>query len=282
MGQKNPIVVSSIDEALGYLGQFEGAVTFCVSPMSDRKGGGRPSWYVLRLDEDEDPIGWVKESEAEAEGKEWINFRVPTVDMEADDLPALPPSKANLWMLSFADGNGDRIAPRILIDPSADTAKPSAQTPRPRIPKAAPAVARVPSEAPAAQLGADVVLLQALQIQAKANQQMMAQVQNLLATVTGSIEQIGKGHAQLSAVLSDNLKNSEARAADAEKFRDVAIEANRELQAQVIEARSTGQFWLTLKEIYGAKPELLHEGMKDLVGGALSALRAGFAAADTK
>lgn len=281
MAGKNPIVVSSIDEALGLLGDFDGAESFIVAPLTDKKGGGRPSWHVLRLDEDGEPNGWIKEAEAEAErdeGREEVSFKVPTVDLIAEDLPALPRSSVNRWQFVFCDGDGEKMEPRIIIDPSVDTSRQSPRRPSAETPKRPPQSA--PADSVAAPQLPEAGILRALEIQSRANEKMMQQVQTLLSTVTGSIEQIGKGHAQLGALLGENLKSSERRAEEAEKTRDIALAANLELQNQLTEARSGGQGWLAIKEIYGAKPELLHDGLREIVGGAVSALRAAIAASD--
>jgi hypothetical protein len=278
MAGRNPIVVPSIDDALGLLEDFEGAESFIVSPLSDKSGGGRPSWHVLRLDEDGEPSGWVRESEAEAEGKEDVAFQVPNVDMKADDLPALPRSKANLWLFVFCDNNGEKMEPRIVIDPSADTSRQSQRRQRAETPKRPPEAA--PAQTPPALPLPEAGILRALEIQSRANQQMMMQVQQLLATVTGSVEQLGKGHAHLGALLTDNLLRSEQRAEKAEELRDKTLLENDKLANALVEARSSGQGWLAFKDIYAGKPELLHEGLRDFAGGVVGALRTVLTAAE--
>lgn len=277
MGAKNPLQVGSIDEALGLLPRFQGAESFIVSPVSDANGGGRPSWHVLLLNEDGDPCGWIKESEAEAEGKEDVAFRVPTVDLSAEDLPALPKSKTNLWQFCFCDSDGTKMEPRIVIDPSEDNERPirrqRAETPK-RPPESAPA-----DSVPASGLP-ESALIRALEIQARSNERLMAQIHQLLATVTGSVDQLGKGHAHLGALLTDNLVRSEQRADKAEQLRDQTLLENDKLSAALADARQTGQGWLAFKEIYAGKPELLHDGLRDIAGGVVSALRTALTAAE--
>ena len=116
-------------------------------------------------------------------------------------------------------------------------------------------------------------LMQALAISTRSNERLSAQMQGLMATVTGSIDQIGKGYAQLGQLLSERIGLAEQRAIKAEELRDLALQANMSLQNQVAEARAGGQGWITLREIYAEKPELLHDGIKDLATGIFAALR---------
>ncbi|MBL8635975.1 MAG: hypothetical protein JNM40_22295 [Myxococcales bacterium] len=277
MAGRNPIVVPSIDDALGLLEDFEGAESFIVSPLSDKSGGGRPSWHVLRLDDTGEPTGWIRETEAE--GKENVNFRVPTIDMKADDLPPLPLSKANLWLFVFGDKNCEKMEPRIIIDPSGDPSRQSHRIKRRETPKH-PTEAAPPAQTATAATLPEAGILRALEIQSRANQQMMLQVQQLLATVTGSVEQLGKGHAHLGALLTDNLLRSEQRAEKAEELRDKTLLENDKLASALVEARSSGQGWLAFKDIYAGKPELLHEGLRDFAGGIVGALRTVLTAAE--
>lgn len=277
MAAKNPVVVSSIDEALGLLGDFDGAESFILAPLVDEKGGGRRSWHVLRLDKNGDPSGWIKENEAEAEGQENIAFQVPTVDLGADDLPPLPKSKVNLWELCFCDSDAEKMEPRVWIDPEAERAREA--RPRRSAAKAA-ATPEVETPLPKAGTPADAALLQALNISTRGNERLMIHVQNLLTTVTSSIEQIGKGHAQLGELRSVSLQQQEQRATQAEATRDIALEANKALQVQLAEARASGQGWITLREIYAEKPELLHDGIRDIASAAVAALRSVVAGSD--
>ncbi len=278
MAAKNPVVVSSIDEALGLLGDFDGAESFILAPLVDEKGGGRRSWHVLRLDKNGDPSGWIKENEAEAEGQENIAFQVPTVDLGADDLPPLPKSKVNLWELCFCDSDAEKMEPRVWIDPEAERARDTAR-PRRSAAKAA-ATPEVETPLPKAGTPSDAALLQALNISTRSNERMMSHVQNLLTTVTSSIEQIGKGHAQLGELYAVSLQQQEKRATQAETTRDLALGANTALQTQLAEARASGQGWITLREIYAEKPELLHDGIRDIASAAVAALRSVVAGSD--
>lgn len=277
MAAKNPVVVSSIDEALGLLGDFDGAESFILAPLVDEKGGGRRSWHVLRLDKNGDPSGWIKESEAEAEGQENIAFQVPTVDLSADDLPPLPKSKVSLWELCFCDSDAEKMEPRVWIDPEAERAREA--RPRRSAAKAA-ATPEVETPLPKAGTPSDAALLQALNISTRSNERMMSHVQNLLTTVTSSIEQIGKGHAQLGELYAVSLQQQEKRATQAETTRDLALGANTALQTQLAEARASGQGWITLREIYAEKPELLHDGIRDIASAAVAALRSVVAGSD--
>ncbi len=271
MGAKNPVVVSNLDEALGLVsGEFRGAECWIVAPLVDEKGGGRRSWYVLRLDEDGEPEGWIKESEAEAEGTD-DPFKMPTVDMSADDLPTLPKSKVELWEVCFLDDKGKRMEPRVWIDPNAEPARETVRTARTEAKGSA--MPEAESSRPSGENTSLGALLQALGISTRSNERMLGQMQGFLKTMADSVEQIGKGHAQLGQLYAANLEKSEQRAAKAEETRDMALSANLLLQNQLAEERAGGQGWITLREIYAQKPELLHDGIKDIASGVFAALR---------
>jgi len=188
--------------------------------------------------------------------------------MKADELPELPPSKLQLWELRFVDSNADGLSPRIRIDPSVATSK------RTKPDEASPVSAKtVPEPANPPPTSEKSLILQALQMQIAATKEANLQSQALLTAVTNSIDKISAGHAQVQAVIQAEMLRSHKMAADAEKTRDAALGANILLQNQLAEARESSQGWITLQELYKGDPKLLHEGVRELVGGVIAAFR---------
>lgn len=264
MAGRGPIVVGSIEEAINQSNEFPGALGWMLAPLATR-GGGKRSWHVLRVQSDKDgdrAVGWCREND---EGG-----KLPTLDLEADDLPELPASKISLWELVFIDGNSDLLGPRIWIDPSQAAAQPKAEPAQQSHP-AAPQEAKAPRSEPMPGNMQDV-LLKAFELQIGASKAAQDQSLAAMKAVTSSIAEIGKGYAEVQTLLTEEIKRSRDRVAVAEALRDEAVTANLGLSGQLAEAREDSQLHLTIRELFKDKPELLVTSAAELLDGILKRL----------
>ncbi len=266
MADIGPRIVSSLVEAINQRDQYPGALAFMVAPLATKNGGKR-SWHVLKIEgegEEATAVGWCPES---TEGA-----KLPPVTVDARELPELPPSKIGSWEVVFIDANSDLLGPRIRIEPGS---KPQVEpSPAATAPPAPPAsVASTGSTPPSSPPGTSAeILLEAFKAQINASQQSTTQMLAMVGAVTSSIEKIGKGHMEVQALLSAELKRANEQTAKAETDRDQALGANTELQGLLAESRENSQFYNTIQLLYKDKPELLMHGLKELTSGLLDRL----------
>lgn len=266
MAEIGPRIVSSLVEAINQRDQYPGALAFMVAPLATKNGGKR-SWHVLKIEgegEEATAIGWCPES---TEGA-----KLPPVDVVASDLPDLPPSKIGAWEVVFIDGNSDLLGPRIRIEPGSRAQvepSPAATAPQAQPPSVSNTAGSTPPSNPGTSAE---ILLEAFKVQINASQQSTTQLLAMVGAVTSSIEKIGKGHMEVQALLSAELKRANEQTAKAETLRDQALGANTELQGLLAESRENSQFYNTIQLLYKDKPELLMHGLKELAGGLLDRL----------
>jgi len=238
--------VGSLGEALELADKFVDVLGFMVAPLQVVSGGQR-KWHGL---DPEDRTRWMPESEA-SDTKE---PQLPHPDNGVDSLPQLPASKVGAWEVSFIDKDLNHLRPRVRIQEKRSEPEDEAPSPAPDT-----------AQATGPQLG-EQTLLMLIKDQHKFSMDCLRANKDMLATVSDHQK-------RLTDQLQTELEKANARAAEAEKVRDMALGANTELHHKMAELESDNLIATTVQKVFEGKPELLVAAAKDLLSGAVAAIK---------
>lgn len=245
--------VGSLGEALELADKFADVVGFMVAPLQ-RVSGGQRKWHAL---DPEDRTRWMPESEA----NDTKEPQLPNPDGGVDSLPPLPASSIGAWEVSFIDKDMNHLRPRVRIqEKRADSAVEADP-----VPPSQTATQAAQQSGAAQQLGENT-LLQLIKEQHKFSMECLRANKDMLSTVS-------EHQKRLTEQLQSELEKSNARAAEAERTRDMALGANTELHHKMAELESDNLIATTIQKVFDGKPELLVAAGKDLLAGALDAIR---------
>lgn len=241
--------VGSIGQALELADKFSDVLGFMVAPLQVESGGQR-KWHGL---DPEDRSRWMPESEAN-DAKE---PQIPHPDNGSDGLPPLPASKISVWEVCFIDKDLNRLRPRVRIQEKRAEPEVEASAPPPS--------ANAAQAASCPQLG-ESTLLGLIREQHRFSMECLRANKDMLSTVSDHQK-------RLTQELQTELEKANARAAEADRVRDMALGANTELHHKLAALESDNLIATTVQKVFEGKPELLVATLKEAISGVFEAVR---------
>lgn len=250
------VIVRDLFSAIELEGEYKGASAFMIAPVTGERG--RPVWWGVR--EVDGKLEWAKEKDE------------PNCAMldDAGNLPNLPPSPKNQWLLGFVDKQGDLLRPYVLIDPNVIDVTPEPPPPPPPSAPRGPRMSAPSDEAPtsgASTADALGALVAVMRDQSKQQISLVQEQQKGFSEIRASYEQINKS-------LREELELERQRRIQAENQYKEALGANSELATQIAYLKHESQGHETVRVLFKDKPELLVNSAREFATGLLQTLQA--------
>lgn len=228
------LMVRRLEDALDRDEDYEGAHSWRVAPLQSMSGAR--SWHVPSAD----GRRWVKVDEPDAV--------IPGLEVDADELPDLPPCRQRMWAFIFVDDKGKPIKPEMMIGGNDTT-------------EAEPVV-RPKGTAKAETLSVFNTSLAQANSDARAAQKVANDSINAVVGHYKDLLDLRKQEFDRLRAEHDGLKAAHAK----------LQEENTACLVAMAELCNRSDFAETIRHLFGERPELLVGAVKDLAGGLMKAI----------